>query len=140
MHPVAIPALRMAELEGFLALIPDGDTTPLQAMAAGIVRALDGFRAPLSEAEIARRSPARLSPRQRELLAAYGYPYVMDEFRFHLTLSGRLAGPDAASLRAAAGRHFARLLPIPFRLEDICLFGEAADGRFHMMHRYPLSA
>lgn len=140
LHAVEMPGLRMTLLEGFLALIAQGDTTELQALAAKVVRALDGFRAPLTEAEIALRRPDRLSPRQRELLAVYGYPYVMEEFQFHLTLSGRLEAPDAPALHAAAAQHFAGLLPQPFRVEDLCLFGEAEDGRFHLLHRYPLSA
>lgn len=139
LRPVALPGLQMVNLEGFLALIPQGDTAALQALAAEVVRVLDPYRAPLTEAEIARRRPDRLSPRQRDLLAIYGYPYVMEEFRFHLTLSGPL-GRDEAAITEAATRHFAGVVPQPFRLADLCLFGEDAMGRFHLLHRYALTA
>ena len=33
----------------------------------------------------------RLTPAQEALLMRWGSPYVMDEFRFHMTLTGRLA-------------------------------------------------
>ena len=105
-----------------------------------MVQRLDRFRAPLNEAEIARRRPESLTPRQRDLLARFGYPYVMEEFQFHLTLSDRLSADDAPRIKAAAAQHFAGLIPNPFRLEDLCLCGEDQAGRFHLLHRYPLSA
>jgi putative phosphonate metabolism protein len=137
--PVGMPGLDLVLLEGFVALVPAPDPA-LWALAAEVVRALDTFRAPLTDAEIARRRPDRLTPRQRELLSLYGYPYVMEEFQFHLTLSGWLEGDAAQRLRAAATRHFAGLIPRPFRLEDLCLCGEDQTGRFHLLHRYALSA
>jgi len=138
--PVEMPGLQLTELDGFLALIPVGVTSALQDLAGKVVADLDPLRAPLTETEIARRRPDSLTPRQRALLATYGYPYVLEEFQFHLTLSGRMQEPEATALRAAATRHFDGLLPQPFRLEDLCLFGEDQDGRFHLLHRYPLIA
>ena len=140
LSPVEMPGLQLAELDGFLALIPDGDTAALLDLAAKVVVALEPLRAPLTKAEIARRRPGSLTRRQRDLLASYGYPYVLEEFQFHLTLSGRMQDPEATALRAAAIRHFDGLLPQPFRMEDLCLFGEDQDGRFHLLHRYPLIA
>ncbi len=137
--PLELPGLQMINLEGFLALIPLGDPTALQNLAAEVVRSLDPCRAALTQAEIARRRPERLSPRQRDLLATYGYPYVMEQFQFHLTLSGPLADDETAVTKAAAS-HFAGLIPQPFHIRDICLCGEDAMGRFHLLHRYALSA
>ena len=136
---IQMPCLQFLDLEGFLALVPQGDTTALTDLAAKVVELLDPLRAPLTEAEIARRRPERLTPRQRDLLDQWGYPYVMEEFRFHLTLSGNLSPQDHATLRPLAEAHFAGLLPQPFRITDLCLFGEAEDGRFHLLHRYPLT-
>lgn len=137
LRPVVLPGLRLADLHGFLALVPEGDLSALNALAAEVVVALDPLRAPLTEAEIARRRPERLSPRQRELLDLYGYPFVLDAFRFHLTLSGPL--PDPAALLPLAVAHFAPHLPRPFAVDALCLFGEAGDG-FHLLHRAPLSS
>ena len=109
-------------------------------LAARVVQGLEAFRAPLTPEDIARRRPETLTPRQRELLTAYGYPYVMEEFQFHLTLSDRLIGPQVPAFEAAAQIHFAGLLPQPFEFEDLCLFGEDPSGQFHLLHRYPLSA
>ena len=136
---VEMPGLQMLDLEGFLALVPQGDTAALGDLAARVVADLDPFRAPLTEAEVARRKPGRLTPRQRDLLALYGYPYVMEEFRFHLTLSGSLSSADHAALLPLAAAHFAPHLPQPFRVGELTLFGEAEDGRFHMLRRYALA-
>lgn len=139
LDPPRFDGLSLAPLSGFLALQPLGDTSDLADLAAEVVRSLDPYRASLTEVEIARRRPESLTPRQRELLAVYGYPYVMEEFRFHLTLTDRL-GPELAAVQHAAEAHFAGLIPQPFDLEDLCLFGEDRAGRFHLLHRYPLSA
>lgn len=136
---VQMPGLEFLAIDGFLALVPAGESAALGDLAARVVQILDPLRAPLTAAEIARRRPERLSPRQRALLDQYGYPHVMEEFRFHLTLSGRLSPQDQAALRPLAEAHFTPHLPQPFRLEDLCLFGEAQDGRFHLLHRYPLA-
>lgn len=137
--PVTLPGLRLERIDGFVALLPEGDQSGLAAMAAEVVRALDGYRAPPDAAEIARRRPDRLSPRQREHLASWGYPYVMDEFRFHLTLTGDLPEEEAAQVEAALAPVLAPLLPEPFRIADLCLFGEATDGRFRLLERVPLT-
>lgn len=140
LQSVRMAGLTMTRLEGFLALIPTDTPAALHEFAAQVVQGLDSFRAPLTDADIARRRPDSLTPRQRELLQAYGYPYVMEQFQFHLTLSGRMEGPTAAAFDAAAQAHFAGLLPQPFVIEDLCLFGEDHSGRFHLLHRYALSA
>ena len=137
--PLELPGLQMVNLEGFLALTPLGDTTALQNLAAEVVRNLDPHRAALTPAETARRRPERLTPRQRDLLATYGYPYVMEQFQFHLTLSGPL-DDDETTVTSAAACHFAGLIPTPFHIREICLCGEDAKGRFHLLHRYALSA
>jgi len=139
-RPVALPGLQMVDLEGFLAFVPDGDASGLAGLAAEVVRVLDPYRAALTEAETARRHPDRLTPRQRDLLAIYGYPYVMEEFRFHLTLSGPLAAAEHPTVAKAAATHFAGRVPQPFQLTDLSLMDEDAAGCFHLLHRYPLGA
>lgn len=138
LEPVSLPGLRLADLHGFLALVPEGDPAALNALAAEVVVALDPLRAPLTQAEIARRHPERLSPRQRALLDRHGYPFVLDEFVFHLTLSDPL--PDPGALRPAAEAHFAPHLPRPFVVDALCVFGQAEGGAFHLLHRAPLSS
>ena len=137
--PVTLNGLALHRLGGFLALTPEGDASALATLAAAVVTGLDGFRAPPDAAEIARRRPERMSPRQRDLLDRWGYPYVLDEFRFHLTLTGDLPPDEAHQVEAALAPVIAPLLPRPFVVDQLCLFGQAADGRFRILHRYTLS-
>ena len=133
--PVTLTGLHMVHLDGFLALIPIDPSDALQDMAFHIVRDLDRLRAPLNPAELARRRPETLSPRQRELLDIYGYPYVLEQFQFHMTLTGRTDDPN---IHNAAKAHFDGLIPAPLHIDDLCLMGEDDLGRFHLLHRAKL--
>ena len=137
--PVSLPRLQLAELGGFLALIPEGDAKDLLGLGAEVVSQLDRFRAPLTAAEIARRRPERLSPRQRDLVDTWGYPHVMEAFRFHLTLTGDLDAATRAAVARVLESWLVPILPAPFVIEDICLVGEDAAGRFHLLARHALT-
>jgi len=137
---IEFSGLQMVDLGSFLALVPQGNTKALQHLAAEVVRRLDPYRAALTDAEIARRKPERLTVRQRDLLTAYGYPYVMEEFQFHLTLSSQLTDAEREIVAQAAAAHFSGVLPQPFCLRDLCLCGEDEAGRFHLLQRYSLMA
>lgn len=139
--PVKQAGLRLARLGQFLALVPSGETAALAELAARVVRGLDDFRALPEPAELERRRAVGLSKRQEALLDRWGYPYVLEEFRFHLTLTGRLDDPMAARTEEALETALAGLLPVPFEIRDLCLFGEGAeDGRFRLISRVRLGA
>ena len=135
---VTCTGLHLEPLHGFLALTPTGCEAALLELGAAVVEATNPLRAPLTEAEIARRRPESLSSRQLALLQLWGYPHVMEEFRFHLTLTDRLPEDDLVPVQLALQSHFAPVLPSPFVVQDLCLFGQDAAGRFHLLHRYAL--
>lgn len=136
--PEISDGLELTALGRFLALTALGDTSALHRVAAACVRELDRFRAPSSEAELARRRKAGLSETHEALLAQWGYPYVMEAFRFHMTLTARLPQDDIAGWSAILQDHLPDL-PSPFVLDQIALCGERADGRFEVIHRYALT-
>ncbi|MGE0565131.1 MAG: DUF1045 domain-containing protein [Pseudolabrys sp.] len=84
--------LAVRELGSFIALVPEAACPPLDGLAADCVRAFDLFRAPLDGYDRSRRLKSPLTPSQVENLDRWGYPYVFEEFRFHMTLTGAL--PD----------------------------------------------
>ena len=137
--PVTLPGLAIRRLGGFVAAVPAAPSDALQTLAATVVAELDRFRAPPSASELARRRAAPLSPRHEALLQQWGYPYVMEAFRFHITLSGSLPAHDADRLCAILGTHFAPVLPQPCVIDSLCLMGEDDAGAFHLIHRYALS-
>lgn len=136
--PAVCDGLELATLGRFLALVPMGGRPGLQRIAQACVQELDIFRAPAEASELARRRAAGLSPRQEALLVQWGYPYVLEEFRFHLTLTGRLPQEDVQLWSERVG-NFLPKLPAPFVIDQIALCGERAGGRFEMLHRYRLS-
>ncbi len=138
-RPVTLEALRLDQIGGFLALTPAGDTDGLATLAASVVADLDPFRAPPPQAELDRRRAAGLTARQEALLRRWGYPYVMDEFRFHITLTGNLPQDVADQTAAVLAPALAPMLPAPFVVDEVALVGERSDGFFELIHRYPLS-
>ena len=137
--PARAEGLAVAAVGPFLALRPEGGAEELDRLACATVEVLDAFRAPAGEAELARRRKPGLTPRQEATLRRWGYPYVMEEFRFHVTLTGPLDEADRARARAALAAHFAPVLPRPFRVARLALMGEDAEGRFHAVHEAALS-
>lgn len=137
--PVPLDGLGLARIGRFLALRPLGDESALNALAAACVRELDSFRAPPSEAELARRREKRLSPAQESHLARWGYPHVMDLFRFHITLSGALTQDTLAKTEDRLSQDLTPLLPVPYMLDEIALVGEMEDSRFRVIARYRLT-
>jgi ribose 1,5-bisphosphokinase len=93
-----VPRLCVARLDDFLALVPPVHEPRLDALAAQCVKRFDRFRAPLNAAELDRRRREPLTQRQEALLARWGYPQVLDEFRFHLSLTGPLQGGKPPAL------------------------------------------
>ena len=137
--PVICDGLVLRRLGGFLALTPEGDTTALAGLASDIVQSLDHHRRPAPPEELARRRAAGLTPTQEQNLARWGYPYVFEDFKFHLTLSGQLTTDVADQIAAVITPLFDAVTPRPFVVHDLALFGEDAQGRFHVLHRATLS-
>lgn len=136
--PAQADGLALTRLGRWFALTPTGDAAGIARVAAACVTDLDQFRAPPSEAELEKRRAGGLSAAQEAHLARWGYPYVLDQFRFHLTLTGKV---DREYLDTTETRIRAALpdLPAPFVLDTVCLCGERADGRFELLHRYALT-
>jgi putative phosphonate metabolism protein len=134
----AIPQLSLARLGGFFALVPGAEAPGLYALADEVVQGFDDFRAPATDAEIARRNPASLTPRQRELLKTWGYPYVLDEFRFHLTLTDRIPDGQRPEVERTLSDWFAALLGATVPVDALALFREDEPGApfaLHAVHR-----
>ncbi|MBV9459806.1 MAG: DUF1045 domain-containing protein [Bradyrhizobium sp.] len=142
-QPRPIPRITpvVNSISGFIAVIPAGPSAELEQFAADCVRAFDPFRAPLTAEDRARRNPARLTPRQVEYLDRWGYPYVMDEFRFHMTLTGRLDETRREEVLAMLRERFARLKLTELAIDRIALFKQAdAKARFEIIGDWQLGA
>ncbi len=135
---VPMTSLQLAQIGPFFAMVVPDENAAIGAVAAECVQKLDVFRAPLNEKELARRRASKLTDRQEELLAAWGYPYVLDEFRFHLTLTGPVDAPETVTTRLREAT--AIPLQTPLSLDSLCVAGEDEAGRFHVIDRIPFGA
>ncbi|RVU35163.1 DUF1045 domain-containing protein [Hwanghaeella grinnelliae] len=129
LSPVDMGRFRMKRLGGFLALVPQEKSVELQGLAARCVTELDHFRAPAPPDETARRRKRGLSPRQDDYLLKWGYPYVLEEFRFHLTLTGSLEESDLARVEDHLAGVLDPILRETVSLSDLCIFGDPGDGQ-----------
>lgn len=140
--PRAIPVIRpiVGSIEGFIAVIPVEPPPELIQLAADCVRQFDSFRAPLSETDRARRNPSQLTPAQRQHLDRWGYPYVMEDFRFHMTLTRRLSAGRHQSVLTLLQNRFAATGLKTLVIDQIALFRQDdANSRFRILRQYVLA-
>lgn len=123
---------------GFAALVQQRPSLQLAALERETVAAFDPFRAAPTADEIARRRPDRLTPRQRDNLARWGYPHVGEDYRFHMTLTGELAEPHNAA-DALADRYAAEVGSAHLVVDALVLFEQPdPSARFRIVGRFPM--
>ncbi len=152
---VELPPVQLCVIDGFVALSFPRDihvnhdsgtgSTPgvtvnlpaVNALAAQCVSAIDHLRAAPDARELARRHAAGLTQRQANLLAEWGYPYVFQEFRFHITLTGALPPQERQAIIDALAPTVARLNERPLRLDSLSIYWQPApEAPFVVTRRY----
>ena len=138
-----VPVIRpiVDAISGFIAVIPAEPVEALQKLAADCVREFDSFRAELTAEDRARRRPDKLNERQRDHLDRWGYPYVMEEFRFHMTLTGRLDAERHGPILEMLRTRFAALGLDTLVIDRIALFRQDdAKARFRIVGEWGLAS
>lgn len=131
--------LELSRLGRFLALTLSKASLPVSDLADCCVRELDRFRAPSSSVDRNRRRPESLTFRQRALLDRWGYPFVLDEYRFHMTLTGPLDSVTSAKLMQALTSELAPIIEQPLSIDAITIvIQDQADAPFRLLKRFPL--
>lgn len=126
MRPFDLPGLELSILGSFLALTMTASCPELEDLARICVTAPDHFRRPPRPEELARRRAKGLTANQKRLLDLWGYPYVLEEMRFHLTLTGSIHDPkELETVRAALLPLLATVLDKPVPVREICVFRQA---------------
>jgi len=128
--PFRMPPLAVQPLGDFLALRPVTAIDawhPLRRLADACVMACQALRRPLDGAELDRRAQGIGNDTEREHLLRWGYPFVFERWRFHITLSDAGRGSDAA-LRRRAEAHFAKALAEPLQGQSVALFTQSASA------------
>jgi hypothetical protein len=127
-----------AALERFVAIRPataDG-AAAMRALAADALHEFAPLRAMPNENERRRRLNGQLTERQRELLDRWGYPFVLDEFRFHMTLSDPIDANERQMLVDWWNAQIPQLGPL--RIDGAAVFAECGPTQpFLLVARFP---
>jgi len=130
---------KVVRMGQFAALAWPDQRDQITSLANECVMRFDDFRAPLAKSEIERRRTAGLTSRGEELLMRWGYPHVLDQFRFHMSLTGPLGSAPVAAVKRlyeAAERGVSRLADTPFLFDAISIFEEPGpNAPFRAVHR-----
>ena len=131
---------KAANLDGFFALVPEEPVASLNQLANDVVVAFDRFRAPPTDEEIKRRNPDRMTVSQRRNLEQWGYPYVFEDFRFHMTLTNPVPEQYRPKIEQMLSEFLEPVLEEPVEINNIALFTEArARFPFEIHSLHPLA-
>jgi hypothetical protein len=137
LQPFFLPPLGVARINNFFCLRPVSDSEAVHSLAAEVVQRFDYFRQPAEEKELARRRSAGLNDRQEHLLLKWGYPYVLDEFRFHLTLTGKIENErQVEPLRCELLSRFNPVIEEPVSFDGLSLFVQQGNSPFAEYKRF----
>ncbi|MXQ13332.1 DUF1045 domain-containing protein [Microvirga makkahensis] len=139
---VALGTLAVTRLDSFFALTVQTAHPRLLQFEEAIRITFEPFRAPLTEQEAARRNPQNLSERQKANLSRWGYPYVGQDFRFHMTLTNSIVDEDeAAQVAKRLHSQFNPILETPVVIDALALFVELEPrAPFYVHSRHPLQS
>jgi 2'-5' RNA ligase len=140
-RPFNLPILRVTDLAGFLALCFLTPSPGMDALAERCVVDLDRFRAPLTQAERKKRRPDKLPVPLLSHLDEWGYPYVLDAFQFHMTLTNKLPDDVKIRLMPVLRRYMAPVCQHAIKVDSISLFHQSdPDAPFVMVRQFPFAA
>jgi putative phosphonate metabolism protein len=136
--PVVVPVVKL--LRQFVAIVNDAPNPDLTALADACVTEFESFRAPLTAKDRERRLASRLTGNQIALLDRWGYPYVFEEFFFHMSLTGRIAG-EPQQIADLLALRFAGLDQRSLAIDRLALLKQDHPAaRFAVIRHLPLKA
>lgn len=140
--PIRLPT-KIALVDTVFAFVPEAPEPELDMLAARVVTEFEAFRSPLSEIDIARRDVSRLTGRQLANLMNWGFPFVFDQFRFHMTLTGPIDHLERDHVMEVLAHHFGALTKAPMVVGQLVLAVEPeplAPFLVHSTHRFPMKS
>ena len=112
----------------------------MDALASACVRHFELFRAPLTPSDRERRHPDKLTAEQIGMLDAWGYPFVLDQFQFHMTLTSDLEPRDRTRLEPVL-LDLLSAVPLTATVDNVVLCRqEGPNDRFVLQRRFTFAA
>jgi hypothetical protein len=128
LSPIELPSLELGEIGYIVSLVPESSSAPLENLAANCVRAFDGYRRPLNHKEEETYKRHRLTVHQKQMLEHWGYPYVMEEFDFHISLTDPIPDEtERAAVMKALDRVAAPVLHKTLIMRELAVFAQKED-------------
>lgn len=139
-HDIPVIHLTIRRLSSFVALTPLRPVPRMQQLAAECVRTFDCFRAALTASDRTRRSAAGLTRTQMHNLDRWGYPYVFNDFQFHMTLAGPVEASELSAVFTLLENAASNLAPFDHvPIDHITLLRQdKADQPFRVIRQWPL--
>jgi hypothetical protein len=137
--PIELPVLELGEIGYIVSLVPESSSAALEDLASQCVRAFDGFRQPLTAEQEQSFKRNRLTVHQRQMLEHWGYPYVMEEFDFHLSLTDPVIDDgERAAIMMAVEAIAAPVLHKPLIMRELAVFAQkGANNPMSIIARFP---
>ena len=134
-HSFYFDQLIIKKLGNFIGLIPTNNLK-INAVSNKFVEELDYLRDELSESEIKKRKPHKLTSNQKQMLFKWGYPYVFNEFKFHLTLTSKLNVVEIDEVFRSLQNILKQVNLNKISFNNICIFGQKNDEKFYFVKRF----
>lgn len=139
--PFFCQGLVLSSLGRFLALTLKKPCPGMIRLAHECVQFFDGFRRPATDQEITFRRRKKLTYRQELHLLQWGYPYIFQDFIFHLTLTSRLRkDEEIARLQEVLTPLVEPFADQPLEVGAIYLVHQSnREEPFRIVERFPLT-
>ncbi len=130
---------KLKKINNFYAFVQNKKNNNINKLSNRLVRELFKFRSPLTKKEIDRRNPSKLSKLQLNILHKWGYPYLMSEFNFHMTLASEVTGNKLYFELKKIEKNKEIILNEINNFDKIYIFGENQKGMFENLENFSLS-
>ncbi len=130
---------KLKKIDNFYAFVQSKKNNNINKLSNRLVRELFKFRSPLTKKEIDRRNPSKLSKLQLSILYKWGYPYLMSQFNFHMTLASEVSGNKLYFELKKIEKNKEIILNETNDFDKIYIFGENQKGMFENLENFSLS-
>ncbi len=126
--PITLPALELGEIGVIVSFVLTSSSAALEDLQSACVRAFDGYRQPLTNSQEESYKRNRLTVHQDKMLDHWGYPYVMEEFDFHISLTDPVPDEkERAAIMKALPKLAGAVLGKPLVMSEIAVFRQESE-------------
>ena len=135
----SIKSLKLQIIAEFIALVPNGEVERLYQLHRKLTEEFNYLCGPLSDFDRDRFLARGLTNGQKKYLCRYGYPFILDSFKFHLTLTSSLTENEQTTCLELLDNMIVDFKDERLSVDRVCLFKqETRKSPFFMVKEYNL--